>query len=566
MGQISKNRWVALGLFVFLLLTFCLGSYGLLEDNEARFFEIAWEMQRSGDWLVPHLNFISHFHKPPGTFWLVGGSLKLFGESEWAGRVPVAVASLFTLAFVGMLARLEGTKAESYRAILILVTSVEFWFLSRLVLTDMFLTVSVTAAMFFAWGSRRAGGSKNWVGFWLSLAAAALFKGPVGIALVAPILLTARLWSKESASWNLRPLLGMALFFAISLPWYGLVCVRFDGLWQYFLNFQTAQRVLTTVHGRGGPWWFYAPVLLAGFFPWSVSLPRAVLGAFRRAEDFDRFLLLWMAYPLLLFSFSGSKLPTYLLPIFPALALLVARHGRIPGALKSMGTTTLWSVAVFTVAVAVYLKIGVSKEIAPAFHHLLLLVAFGVVGVLGTLMFRRRMSEGTWFEAGGWIFGGLLLVLASALGPSDPAYSARHLSTILLKTQPMPSIVGEVSDHLHGLPYYLKRRIPQIDYHRETQFEHPDDYRHYLFPDIPSFLADIGPSATSLLVIRRSDYEAHANPEWRVDEAGSWLLLQPHERATTDPASQETEDRQNSRPVGGDSHIQRGGQPGKPRP
>ncbi len=561
MMQISKKRWLALAFFVVLLLTFCLGSYGLLEDNEARFFEIAWEMQRSGDWLVPHLNFISHFHKPPGTFWLVGGSLELFGESEWAGRLPVAAASLLTLVFVAMLARLEGTKAESFRAVLILVTSVEFWFLSRLVLTDMFLTVSVTAAMTFAWGSRRSAGSKHWVGFWLSLAAAALFKGPVGIAIVAPILLTAGLWSRESVSWNLKPLVGLALFFAVSLPWYLLVCARYDGLWQYFLNFQTAQRVLTTVHGRGGPWWFYAPVLLAGFFPWSVSLPRAVLGAYRRAEDFDRFLLLWMAYPLVLFSFSGSKLPTYLLPMFPALALLVARHGRVPGALKAMGTTTLCSIAVFTVAVAVYLKIGVSKEIAPAFDHLLVLVALGALGVSLSFMFRRRLNEGNWFEAGGWIFGGILLVLASALGPSDPAYSARHLATVLLSRQPPPSIVGEVSDHLHGLPYYLKRRIPQIDYRRETQFEQPDDYRHYLFPDIPSFLADLGPSETSLLVIRRSDYETHANPQWRVEEVGPWLLLQPHLRPAPGPAPQTTEDTTHGGIVGGDSHLQRSGQP-----
>lgn len=514
-----------------LLLLFGLGSYGLLEDNEARFFEISWEMAQSGDWLTPRLNFIDHFHKPPGTFWLVGGSLKLLGTSEWAGRLPVALAALWTVGLTWYWAAQEGGRGQACRAVLVLVTSLEFWFLSRLVLTDMFLTAAVTSALYCAWRSRNHPEGKFWLGFWLSLAAGFMVKGPIGLVIVLPVLALFHLSMQGKLSWNLRPRLGLPLFLALALPWYVIVCLQHEGLLDYFLRFQTTQRMLTTVHGRPGAWWFYLPVLAAGFFPWSTGLPLTLAAAWKRRNELDRFLLLWLIVPVLFFSCAGSKLPTYLLPIFPALALLTARQE--PRRLRALGTTALFTLALFTLALSVYLVIGVAPELQPAYHHLSALAALLGMSCLAALAFRSRTGALVWFAwpACSWAAG--LLLLASSLGLCDGAYSARRLAQTIQRECPVGEIV-EVADHLHGLPYYLGRRLVQVSYPRETWFQNPEDYQDFLYPDLSAYFASRRADPSTLIVVRRSDYGTYANPAWTHQEIGHWILLRPWPQATPD--------------------------------
>ena len=507
-----------------LLLFFGLGSYGLLEDNEARFFEISWEMARSGDWLTPRLNFIDHFHKPPGTFWLVAGSLKLLGESELAGRIPVAVAGLITVILTCIWGTRESGREAGSRAVLVLITSLEFWFLSRLVLTDMFLTAAVTAALFCAWSARRGPATWSWVGFWVSLAASTMFKGPIGLAVVVPVIWIFHLTCPEKRSWNLRPRLGLPLFLALSLPWYVTVCLQHDGLIGYFLKFQTAQRMLTTVHGRPGPWWFYFPALLGGFFPWSTGLLLSLRSAWKRRDEFDRFLLLWIVIPFLFFSCAGSKLPTYLLPIFPALALLTARQE--PKALRRLGTVALATLAVFALAVATYLAVGAAPEIQPGASRLTALAAVLGIGTVMAICVRSRFGTDAWFAIPGYTWAAGLLILATALGPCDAAYSARHVAQEVRAKLGSAGEVVEVADHLHGLPYYLDRRVVQVSYPRETQFEPPEDYRDYLYPNLTAYF-EARKMGSPILILRRSDYEAYADPSWPHQEIGNWTLPQP---------------------------------------
>lgn len=550
----EPGRAARVGLLAVVLLFFALGSYGLLEDNEARFFEISWEMQGSGDWLTPRLNFIPHFHKPPGTFWLVGASLWLLGASEWAGRLPVALASLATLGLCWLWARSEDGEKVAARTVLVLVTSLEFWFLSRLVLTDMFLTASVTAALACAWQSRaRSAAEPWWLGFWLALAASVLIKGPIGLAIVIPVLGLSHLAMRDKRAWNLRPGRGLPLLALLGLPWYGLVCAQNEGLLAYFLKFQTAQRMLTTVHGRPGPWWFYLPVLLVGFFPWSTGLPATLQAAWRRREDFDRFLLCWIGFPWLLFSCSGSKLPTYLLPIFPALALLTARASRTPGLLRTLGSTALVTLTVFAALLTGYLQGGLAPEIAPAAGHLAGLAAWlAIVTVLALV--QRSPSQDTCFAVPGWGFAGGLLILASALAPCDGAYSARSLADSLRREHP-EALVVEVADHLHGLTYYLDRRIVQVAYPRETQFDDPANYAAFLFPDLATTFAAYGRAKPTLLILRRSDYERHADPSWPVRDAGPWLLVEVQQSPPT-PDSERASRGSPTWPVGRGSRLQ----------
>jgi 4-amino-4-deoxy-L-arabinose transferase-like glycosyltransferase len=544
-----------------VLLTYGLDSFGLLEDNEARFFEISWEMARSGDWLTPRLNFINHFHKPPGTFWLVGGSLTLFGESEGAGRLPIALAALVTVGLTWQWAAREGGgRAEAARAVLVLVTSLEFWFLSRLVLTDMFLTLTVMIAMSCAWKSRQEPSGHHWLGFWLAAGASVLFKGPIGFAIVAPVLCLFSLTSQRKASWNLRPRLGVPICLALALPWYLAVCWQHQGLLDYFLGFQTADRLLTTVHGRSGAWWFYLPVLLAGFFPWSTGLGVSITAALKRQDDLDRLLLIWIAVPLLFFSCAGSKLPTYLLPIFPALALLTARAGRQPADLRRLGTLALWTLLLFGTAVGIYVGLGVSPELAPASVHLTAIAV--LIGLACPIALGRGRMGGHRLVWAAGAFAACLMILASALGPCDRAYSARSLAKIVTEHEPPICQVVEVADHLHGLPFYLRRRLVQVAYPRETQFETDPGYRRALFPDLDSYFAQNPPQRPTLIILRRSDYDSHANPKWPRQDVGRWVLLRPGPAAAPELPIPPQDER--TGPVSGGAGLQRGGQPGRP--
>lgn len=520
---------LTLGLFVLtvVLLGYQLGSYGLLEDNEARFFEISWEMAQSGDWITPRLNYIDHFHKPPGTFWVVSTSLRLFGPSEWAGRFPVALAALLTLGLTARWMFEDGGSSQARRAVLVLITCVEFWFLSRLVLTDMFLTATVTSAFYWAWQARRKSHGLAWLFFWLSLAASFLVKGPIGIVIVLPVL-GLFTWSSGSRQpWNLKPGRGLAIFLAVALPWYLIACAQNDGLLSYFLRFQTADRMLTTVHGRPGRWWFYLPVLLLGFFPWSATLGNSLRSAWRRGEELDRLLLLWVVVPFLFFSCAGSKLPTYLLPVFPALAMLTARGTSRPKEQSRDATIVLTTLGIFGLAVASYLGIGAAPELQPAVPYLIALV--GVVGasIVAAALYRSRLSDEVWFAWPGVTFALVLMLLASALGPCDAAFSSRQLATRIAAHQNGSGDLVEIADHLHGLPFYLQRRLVQVAYPRETQFESEQDFHRYLYPDLSSYLASRKVSPSTLYVLRRSDYETYADPSWPHWAVGPWILLQP---------------------------------------
>ncbi len=546
---------LAVFLLTIVLLGYQLGSYGLLEDNEARFFEISWEMAQSGDWITPRLNYIDHFHKPPGTFWAVAASLRLFGASEWAGRFPVALAALLTLALTARWMFEDGGSSQARRAVLVLITCIEFWFLSRLVLTDMFLTATVTSAFYWAWQARRKSHDLAWLFFWLSLAASFLVKGPIGIVIVLPVLGLFHSSTKSRASWNLRPGLGLTVFLALALPWYLIVCAQNDGLLSYFLQYQTADRMLTTVHGRPGRWWFYLPVLLLGFFPWSATLGSTLRSAWRRGEEIDRLLLLWIAVPVLFFSCAGSKLPTYLLPVFPALAMLTARGAFNSSSQGRYGTTGLASLGLFGLAVTAYLGIGVAPELQPAESYLIAIVTVIATSIVAAALFRSRISEEAWFAWPGITFALVLMLLASALGPCDAAFSSRQLASRIAAQQSGSGDLVEIADHLHGLPFYLNRRLIQVAYPRETQFESEQEFRRYLYPDLPSYLASRQASPSTLYVLRRSDYETYADPRWPHWAVGPWILVQPVPTPT--PSMPSGEAQQNSWTFGGGSGLQR---------
>ncbi|MBI3886169.1 MAG: glycosyltransferase family 39 protein [Opitutae bacterium] len=331
----SWSRDLALLALLFgLLYFFQLGDSALVNPDEGRYGEIPREMLATGDFVLPRLNGVLYFEKPPLLYWTVAGFMKIFGPDELAMR---ATPALFALGGV-LLAYAAGRRLHDRRtglaAALVLGTSILYFALARILILDMAVSVLMSATLFcFLLGVREAPGwRRRWFfyGLYASAALATLTKGLIGFLVTGAVMF---LWLLLFHQWKrLRPLYlpsGVLLFLALAAPWHVLAAQR-NGAWAHFYFVREHwERFTTTEHGRYEPFWFFLPVVLGGLFPWMGFLWPAVRAALaggwaRRRDNADAwFLVTWAAFIFLFFSKSQSKLIPYILPVFPPLAVLI---------------------------------------------------------------------------------------------------------------------------------------------------------------------------------------------------------------------------------------------------
>ena len=311
-----------------------LGSSSLPNPDESRYAEIPREMLATGDWVTPRLNGVNYFEKPPLVYWLVAASEKIFGLNEWAVRtVPALFALGGVLLTYAATRRLYGRNA-GLAAGLVLATSLLYFGLARILLLDMAVSVLMSAALFcFVLGVREpAGARRRWLfhGLYASMALATLTKGLIGFLVTGAVMFV---WLLVCNQWRrLRPLhlpTGALLFLAIAAPWHVLVALHNPTWLHRYFVYEHWERFTSPAAGRQGAWWYFIPIVLLGLFPWTGFLGSALRdrlqgGWAARTKNANAwFFLTWIAFIFLFFSVSHSKLPPYILPIFPALAVLV---------------------------------------------------------------------------------------------------------------------------------------------------------------------------------------------------------------------------------------------------
>jgi dolichyl-phosphate-mannose-protein mannosyltransferase len=319
--------WIGVfALLCFFVLFHKLGGAALLEPDEGRNAEVAREILVLEDWVTPHYDFIPYLDKPMSFYWLVAGAYGLFGVSEFSARLPSALAALGCVLLVYGLARASAGVSAGLWSGLVLLTSPAFIAFSRATIFDMALTFFMTLALWAFHRGKNSGGKAKSVFFLVmygSMGCATLVKGPVGLVIPAVViafdLLLTRRWSLLGET---KPAPGLAVFLLVVAPWYLWVELRNPGYLRYFLLEENLLRYLTPHFNRGQPWHYYAQVLAIGFFPWTALIYLPFTAAGPRGER-TSFLLLWIALPLLFFSFSVAKQPGYILPIFPPLAILI---------------------------------------------------------------------------------------------------------------------------------------------------------------------------------------------------------------------------------------------------
>jgi len=285
------------------------------------------------DWITPTLGGIAWLEKPPLYYWQAMVAYKLFGVSDWAARLPsVFDAFLLVLAVYWFLYRFR--RGSELDGALICATSAGIVGFSRAASTDMPLTAMFSIAM-VAWHSSFEGGSKKHLaGFYAFLALAMLAKGPVAPFLAIVIIgIFAAVQRSATVGWKTLWIPGIVIFCVIGLPWYVLAQIRNPQFFHEFIVEHNLARFGTNLYHHPEPFWYYIPVTLLGWVPWSIFAIAAIVWAARRVrrpdtDELNFFLLIWIAVVVVFFSISQSKLSGYMLPAIPAGAILAAQFIR----------------------------------------------------------------------------------------------------------------------------------------------------------------------------------------------------------------------------------------------
>ncbi|CAN5533763.1 glycosyltransferase family 39 protein [soil metagenome] len=332
-----RNRvraWSPVGL---LLLWFAAtaGFRTLAAPDEGRYVGVALAMLRSGDWLVPRLDGLPFFHKPPLFYWLGAASMSVFGVSEWAARLPSVLGATLAAASVFMFLRrwVPGTATARNTAV-VLATMPFFYVGAQFANLDMLVAGCISATVLLAVHAVRAHEAAQPFRAALAGAFGMAALGVLAKGLIGPLLpgLVFCLWCASTRRLGTLRLLawwpGWLLFCAIALPWPVLMQMRYPGFFDYFVVTQHFRRFAQAGFNNVHPFWFYVPVIAGLTLPWFMLLATAGWRARRarwKPNDVDWLMLIWLATILVFFSIPRSKLIGYVLPSLPPLAYFVAR-------------------------------------------------------------------------------------------------------------------------------------------------------------------------------------------------------------------------------------------------
>jgi len=340
LGQIRQSNTLNPSAILILALIYAVLWFGtlnyrhLIPSDEGRYAEIAREMLVTGDWITPRYNGYKYFEKPPLQIWATASAFNIFGIGDWQARLWTALTGFLTIIFIGF----TGARIFSARAGLlasIALASSPMWVIGGHINSlDMGLSAFLVAALcslLLAQSSPNKTDCRNWMwACWMFMALATLSKGVIGLAIPGMVFVVYSISAWDWKIWQrLHIISGTILFLAITAPWFVLVAQRNPEFLEFFFIHEHLQRFTQTAHSRTGPIYYFLPLLLLGFLPWLAQIPRALFLAWQeRNRDFSSGWLLtcWFVVILGFFSISQSKLPGYIIPIFPALAMLVGYH------------------------------------------------------------------------------------------------------------------------------------------------------------------------------------------------------------------------------------------------
>lgn len=332
------QRRAAVTLLLLSSLTFLLGlgTQAITDSDEAFYAEAAREMVEGNDWITPHFNYEERWQKPILYYWMAASAFAASDSTEFMARFGSALSGIGLVLLTWSAARrLADNDAGAWIAGAIAATCFGYFMMARAALPDLPLAFFITATI---WATLQAiDPDDRTPAAWAALAGLAaglgfLTKGP--LALVVPAIVLVPIWWRERRRLKIRrshAALALLLFALAGLPWYIAMVAKHGAAYlESFFVGDNLERFATTRYNDVRAVWYYVPILLGGFLPWTLFLLvlpwrplRAVVRRQRRLTDTEWRLLLWAAMPLLLFTASVGKQPRYILPVLPPIAMML---------------------------------------------------------------------------------------------------------------------------------------------------------------------------------------------------------------------------------------------------
>lgn len=484
------------GLFFIML-----GDLALFVPDEGRYAEIAREMVTNHNYITPYLNGIKYFEKPVLFYWLEALMIHWQGADVFALRSINALLSLIGCLLTYATARKLYDRRTGFIASLILATSVLYFVMAHMISLDLPVTVFISTSLFcFLLGTSRLISTADYKvdtahsahqGYFLTAAVFAAFavltKGLIGLLFPALVITT---WIGFMNYWRFIPYLPIfrcvLIFMLIAAPWHIIVSLKNPEFFHFYFIEQHFLRYTTLAIGHYQPAWFFIPCLILGLFPWIVFLPQAFYNLLqsgwknRYTHHAEYFFLIWALVIFLFFSFSKSKLIPYILPIFPPLAILIARYITMSWQ-KTKSLSLLIGchcLLLFSIFIAYTLYHFTQDRILPdpsvAKLYFNTAACFLVIGSILACAFSYKRAQYAiiLIFITAWLF---LITMLAAL----PAIETRTIlplaNTLNKLIQPADEVVSYNQYH-QDLPFYTARRITIVNWRNELSYgmQHQD--------------------------------------------------------------------------------------------
>ena len=512
----SKKYWFGLWLVAAVLLFTYNGSLLITDSVESNYALTAKEMVLSGDWLSPQIYGNYWYDKPIMFYWLTAIAYKIFGFTEFASRFFPAVFGIFGVA----LAAFGGKKLYSERAgffsAAILATSLEFFLISKSIVTDSVLFLFFNAALLFFYLGYREQRGRYYYGTYLFCALATLTKGPIGFLLPGLIIF---LFLLSQNSWrevkNMKLFSGTLLFLLTAVPWY-LAMYLFHGseFVNVFFGTHNFLRATVSEHPRDNVIYFYTLVLLLGFFPWVGFLPQTIrhfcsrAGKWAKPRSQEMFLLIWAVTVFVFFQSMATKYLTYTYPMLFPLALLVGSYFDDKNKQVSLGNVLHYNFAFYLLLVGAAFWVDRTKQFDVHSEWQLLLV--GVAGMVCCVYYYilgNKKAVLTGIAATAFLFN--LGLARDVCVPLTDMRSAKSLALELEKDYQENGVVVSYGDYPTSAVFYSGKKILKLLPKEKVESFKPEAFSWTSKNIMPyTTMEDIYKDETIVIVVEKKQYNS----------------------------------------------------------
>ncbi|BCX68119.1 MULTISPECIES: lipid IV(A) 4-amino-4-deoxy-L-arabinosyltransferase [Pseudomonas] len=492
------RRWMLPLLLAVMALAYLLplGTHGLWIPDETRYAQISQEMLLSGNWVSPHFMSVRYFEKPAAGYWMIALGQALFGQNLFGVRFASALSTGLSVLLCYLIAgRLWNQPRKSFAcALLYMSLSVIAGAAGYANLDPQFtfwVNLSLVALWFALDSADRRQRLIGWAVLGLACGMGFMTKGFLAWLLPVLIALPWVIWQKRWRELLVYGPLAIVVAIAVSLPWVLAVHGQEPDYWRFFFWHEHIRRFAGDDAQHDAPWWYYLPLLVAFSLPWVALLPPALKQAWQtRREANIAFLLLWLLMPLLFFSISKGKLPSYILPCLLPLALLMGhalddRLSRQQG--RALGINGLLNLVLGVTVLLALVYLQLKKPLYDHELHNLVLVFIGLIGwIIANLLQAFRPLQ-CWAAPA---FGSLLLIgLVPAGLPNSVVanktpdqFILEHVDELAQTHQLLSNDLGAAS----ALAWRLKR--PEVAFYNtigELKYglEYPDSLKHRVDSD-----------------------------------------------------------------------------------